>query len=37
MKASELLEKLKAGEGIPCSNCEGDNYSRRDDEFRLLS
>ncbi len=22
MKASELLEKLKAGESIPCSNCE---------------
>lgn len=22
MKASELLEKLKAGEVIPCSNCE---------------
>ena len=21
MKASELLEKLKAGEAIPCSNC----------------
>ncbi len=24
MKASELLEKLKAGEAIPCSNCEGE-------------
>lgn len=24
MKASELLEKLKAGEAIPCSNCGGE-------------
>ncbi len=24
MKASELLEKLKAGEAIPCSNCAGE-------------
>ena len=23
MKASELLSKLKAGEAIPCGNCDG--------------
>ena len=33
MKASELLDQLKAGEGVPCNNC--DNTIPADDVLRF--